>query len=92
MEIKGYEKFIELRNSVMEKLSKEYIFDGTFEIVFSYPSYFEMNGDWKNDIPNFVIIILHGYFIGLYRKYEWYGETIEEAVNKARKEIKSWED
>ena len=35
MEINGYEKFIELRNSVMEKLSKEDMFDGTFEIIFS---------------------------------------------------------
>lgn len=97
MEINGYEKFIELRNWFMEKLSKADMsihksYEGVFEIGFSYPSYFEMNGDGTNDIFDTVTIMLHCYVIGPYRHYKWSGRTIEEAVNKARKEIESWKD
>lgn len=98
MEIKGYEKFIELRRWFLKKLDdvdmrdgcKSY--DGTFELLFSYPCYFDERDNGKIDSFDYVNIKLHCYVIGPYRHYEWHGKTIEEAVNNARKEIESWEN
>lgn len=96
MEIKGYEKFIELRRWFLAKLDEADMsdshksYEGTLEIGLSYPSYFESRAD-RNDEPEIITIILHCYVIGPNRHYTWYGKTIEEAVNKARKEIESWE-
>lgn len=98
MKIEGYEKFLELRKWFMEKLDKVDIsdghksYEGTFELGFSYPSYFDKKWDGVSDEPEYVTIMLHCYVIGPNRHYEWHGRTIEEAVNKAREEIESWED
>lgn len=103
MGLKGYEKFLELRKWFMEKLRQVDFsygckhYEGTFEILFSYPSYFDVpsyfdTSDYLNDGSDGVVIYLHCYVIGPHRHYKWYGKTIEEAVNKARTEIESWDD
>lgn len=96
--IDGYKEFLQLRRSVMKILEKEMddchkSYEGTFEILFSYPNYFdEQNVGEQIDTPDYVKIILHCYVLGPHRHYEWTGKTIYEAVNKAKKDIKDWID
>lgn len=91
-----YEKFLELRRWFMKKLEANMdevhkSYEGTFELLFSYPNYFdELNAEKEIDDPDYVKIILHCYVLGPHRHYEWSGETIKEAVDKAKADIESW--
>ncbi len=98
MKLEGYEEFLDLRRWVMKKLEKVDMrdgcksYEGTFELLFSYPNYFdEEDAGHVIDNPDFAVITLYCYVLGPSRRYDWKGETISEAVDKARKEIESWE-
>lgn len=99
MELKGYEKFLELRKWFMEKLKKmddegdlEYCksYEGSFELALVYPNFFESEAPYEE--KPYVCITLHCYVIGPHRHYDWKGNTIEDAVSKARSDIEKWVD
>ena len=94
---KEYKRFISLRRRVMQAIHRELelddsckIYEGTFEILVSYPNYFDLKYDNKPDKPDFYIIRLHCYVLGPGRHYEWRGRTLKNALDKAEKDINKW--
>lgn len=63
-------------------------YEGTFEWLVSFPSYFE-DGEGTKD-PDSYCLLLHCYVLGPARHYKWCGATPEEALAEAEKEIKIW--
>lgn len=96
MNLDGYEKFLELRKWFMGKLDEVDFslgcksYERTFEITLAYPNYFESESPFEES-PK-VMLQLHCYVIGPNRHYIWKGNSLEEAVNKARSDIESWDD
>lgn len=98
-----YDRFLELRRRVMaavhaelerESLCKSY--EGTFELLLSYPSYFEYSEyvkdkDERANLPDAYILQLHCYVLGPHRHYEWRGETLKEALDRCEADVKAWE-
>ena len=64
-------------------------YEGTFELLFLYPNYFDEKESGKTDNFDSVHIKLRCYVIGPHRHYDWYGKTIEDVVKKARKSLES---
>ena len=92
-----YKRFIALRLRVMSEIRKELErdnccknYEGTFEIIVSYPNYFDREYDNKPDEPDFYIILLHCYVLGPGRHYSWEGSTLKNALDKAEKDINEW--
>lgn len=63
-------------------------YEGTFEWLVSFPSYFEDGEGTKG--PDSYCLLLHCYVLGPARHYKWYGATPEEALESAEKEIETW--
>lgn len=94
---KDYKRFLTMRRRVMNAIRIELeedpcckSYEGTFEILVSYPDYFERTYENKQDDPNFYIIRLHCYVLGPGRHYEWRGKTFKEALDKCEKDINEW--
>lgn len=93
--LEGYDKFLKLRRYVLDALDKVDMsyghksYDGTFELLLSYPNYFdEENG--RTDEPDFYQITLHCYVLGPNRHYEWSGKTLAEAVDRCYRDVSQW--
>ena len=94
---KEYKRFLALRLCVMQAIRRELerdnsckSYEGTFEILVSYPDYFDQEYDNKPDQPDFYLIRLHCYVLGPGRHYEWKGRTLKNALDKAEKDINQW--
>lgn len=94
---KDYKRFLTMRHRVMNAIRIELekdnsckSYEGTFEILVSYPDYFERTYENKQDEPNIYIIRLHCYVLGPGRHYEWIGATFKEALDKCEEDIKEW--
>lgn len=88
-------RFDKLRQRLMKAIQYELeqdgyckSYEGTFEVVMSFPDYFADPTGEKQ--PDFVAIRLHCYVIGPHRHYEWQGPTFLDALRKAEAEIDSW--
>ncbi len=88
------ERFCELRKKLFDgiKLALEVdgyckSYEGTFSIIF--PNYFQerLESQWIDDSW---CIGLDCYVLGPGRHYTWCGETFEEALEKAEKDILEW--
>lgn len=92
--LKGYDEFLKLRQEVMDALAKVTMdcvhksYEGTFELTFSYPSFFDDGYD--KDEPDAVIIQLYCYVLGPSRHYEWRGKDILSAVENCREDVRQW--
>jgi hypothetical protein len=89
-----YSRFLALRRRVMQAIRRELeedpcykSYEGTFELLASYPDYFD--GEYTDE-PDFFKIVLHCYVLGPARHYEWTGKTFKEALDSAEGEIDSW--
>ena len=94
---KEYKRFLALRRRVMQAIRRELerdsyckSYEGTFEILVSYPDYFDWEDDNKPDQPNFYLIRMHCYVLGSGRHNEWEGRTLKEALDEAEKDINQW--
>jgi len=90
-----YAKFNALRKQVAGAIAKELEIDcgcksyeGTWELLVSYPNYFEDETATAN--PDFYQITLHCYVIGPGRHYDWQGRTWGEALRKCKLDIDRW--
>lgn len=63
-------------------------YEGTWELLFSYPSYFE--DETATATPDFYRITLHCYVLGPGRHYNWVGESWEEALEKCKHDVMEW--
>lgn len=93
---KAHKRFLALRRRVMAAIKKALEIDpgcksyeGAMELLIEYPNYFELN-ESEEDTPNWYEIRLHCYVLGPARHYEWIGRTLNEALDKAEKEISMW--
>lgn len=91
------ERFDALRKLTMDAIGRELEIDccgksyeGAFEILVSYPDYFDREYDNKPDQPDFYLIRLHCYVLGPGRHYEWKGRTLKNALDKAEMDINQW--
>lgn len=89
-----YSRFLALRRRVMQAIRRALAedsccksYEGTFELLVSYPDYFD--GE-HTDKPDFFKIVLHCYVLGHSRHYEWTGKSFKEALDSAEKEIETW--
>lgn len=89
------QRFQRLRQLVMLAIKARLVedpycksYEGTFEWLVSFPSYFEDGEGTKG--PDSYCLLLHCYVLGSARHYKWYGATPEEALNRAEKEIEAW--
>ena len=94
---KEYKRFLALRRRVIQAIRRELeqysyckSYEGTFEILVSYPDYFDWEDDNNPDQPNFFLIRMHCYVLGPGRHYEWRGRTLKNALDKAEKDINQW--
>ena len=94
----AYKRFLTLQRRVMQAIRRELEadchckgYEGTFELIVGYPSYFDCTfDDAPVNEPNFYMIKLHCYVLGPGRHYEWRGSTFESALNKCEADINSW--
>ena len=93
---KAHKRFLALRRRVMAAIKKALEIDpgcksyeGCMELLIEYPNYFELN-ESEEDTPSWYEIRLHCYVLGPARHYEWMGRTLNEALDKAEKEINQW--
>lgn len=63
-------------------------YEGTWEVLVSYPNYFE--DDSATAPPDFYRVTLHCYIIGPHRHYDWDGKTFGEALKKCQRDIDRW--
>lgn len=63
-------------------------YEGTWEVLASYPNYFEDKA--ATAAPNWYQITLHCYLIGPSRHYDWDGKTFLEALRKCKADIDIW--
>ena len=63
-------------------------YEGTWEILTSYPSFFE--DETASAPPDFARVALHCYVLGPSRHYGWDGKTLLEALNKCKQDIDQW--
>ena len=87
-------RFMELRKKVMKAISEIDLdcgcksYEGTFEWTVCYPNYFE---DETGDCGACAFVLtLHCYVLGPGRRYDWMGKTMNEALDKAEKDIYRW--
>lgn len=89
------DRFHRLRQKVMQEIAEQLEYDpacksyeGAFEWTVCYPSYFDdATGAAK---PAAYILTLHCYVLGPGRHYNWCGKTMDEALDKAEKDIAQW--
>ena len=93
-EEKAYKRFLKLRRRVMEAIEKTLKIDpycksyeGAMELTLRYPNFFEQ---CEEDVPCYCEIRLHCYVLGPARHYIWTGETLDEAVDKAKQDLDVW--
>lgn len=89
------QRFQTLRQRVMKAITEELkrddyckSYEGTFEIVTCYPDYFEDESGKCG--PNAYCVRLHCYVLGPNRHYEWFGNTLSEALDDAERDINRW--
>ena len=94
---KEYKRFLALRRRVMQAIRRQLevdstckSYEGAFEILVSYPDYFDWEYDNKPDEPKFYLIHLDCYVLGPGRHYEWRGRTLKNALDHAEKDINQW--
>ena len=63
-------------------------YEGTWELLVSYPSYFEDENSIAS--PVFYRVTLHCYVLGPGRHYDWEGKSFLEALNKCKRDIDDW--
>lgn len=63
-------------------------YEGTWELMVTYPSYFESD-DFAAQ-PDLYCVKLHCYVLGPRRHYEWVGGSWIEALKKAKSDIENW--
>ena len=63
-------------------------YEGIWEVLISYPSWFD--DETTTASPDFCNITLHCYLIGPSRGYTWHGKTVDEALEKCKKDIDRW--
>jgi hypothetical protein len=85
MNMLDMERFLQLRDELFVAIGHELSIDshcktyeGSMSIV--WPCYFEDG----------FVIKLDCYVVGPSRHYDWSGETFEEALDKAEKDIREW--
>lgn len=88
-------RFNRLRKMVAEEIKRQLEIDGhhksyegTWELTFSYPNYFE--DETASAEPDFYQITLHCYVIGPSRHYDWHGESWDECLSKCELDIEKW--
>lgn len=88
-------RFLKLRKAVAEEIERQLEIDpscksyeGTWELLLSYPNYFE-DHDATAD-ADFCEITLHCYVIGSGRHYKWHGNTVEKALDACEKDVFEW--
>lgn len=89
------ERFRILRKKVMKAIYEQLVddpgcksYEGAFEWTVCYPNYFE---DETGDMgATSFVLTLHCYVLGPARHYDWYGKTMNEALDKAEKDIHEW--
>ena len=63
-------------------------YEGTWELMVTYPSYFE--SDDFTAPPDLYCVKLHCYVLGPRRHYEWVGGSWIESLKKAKSDIENW--
>lgn len=63
-------------------------YEGTWELLVSYPSYFE--DETATAKPDYYKITLHCYVIGPSRHYDWSGKSWDECLNRCELDIDDW--
>ena len=93
--MKPIERFQRLRKVVMQAIKEQLAIDcscksyeGTFEWTVCYPNYFD--DETAEMGATYFVLTLHCYVLGPARHYDWRGKTMDEALDKAEKEIYSW--
>ena len=88
MSIEEYKLFMSIRRKVATYIGKALeedgyckSYEGTWELLVSYPDYFEDETATSN--PDFYQITLHCYVIGPHTQYDWGGKTWAEALKNA---------
>ena len=89
------ERFRLVRKKVMKAIEEQLAddphcksYEGSFEWAVCYPNYFE---DETGDMgATHFVLTLHCYVLGPARHYDWHGKTMNEALDKAEKDIHNW--
>lgn len=95
MNKKDQERFSVLRKKVADYI-RWYLeddcghksYEGTWEALASYPSYFE--DETGTAEPDFYRLTLHCYVLGPSRHYDWDGSTFGEALDECERDIDQW--
>lgn len=89
------ERFRNLRKKVMKAIEEQLAIDshcksyeGAFAWTICYPDYFEDEDGSQN--ASCFILTLHCYVLGPGRHYDWKGKTMDEAMDKAERDIYEW--
>lgn len=92
---KSYERFKALRKKTMSAIHNDLnedpfckSYEGSFEIAACYPNYFE--DETGDQGPDAYCIRLHCYVLGPNRHYEWFGQTLDEALDSAEEDLNQW--
>lgn len=63
-------------------------YEGTFELYIRWP---ECDADPNAEQePEQYTLMMHSYLVGPGRHYEWKGKTLEEAMEKCKKDVQAW--
>lgn len=93
-----YKRFLALRKRLFKMISDYFddggdackSYEGTFEIVYSYPDYFD-DEDAEASVPDAVLINLHVYVVGPHRHYTFRGMTLDEALDRLEAALDEWD-
>lgn len=90
------ERFNSLRKRVFKLIAYELdqdphckSYEGTIELVTSYPDYFEDSTAEKG--IDYCKITLHCYVLGSGRHHDFIGKNFKEALDEFERQIKRWE-
>lgn len=95
MDKKNQEKFTKIRKMVADYITK-YLkedcghksYEGTWEFLVSYPSYFE--DETATAAPDSYQVTLHCYVLGPGRHYDWKGSSLEKVLEDCERDIRQW--
>ena len=95
MDKKNQEKFKKILKMVADYITtylkedcghKSY--EGTWEFLASYPSYFE--DETATAAPDSYQVTLHCYVLGPGRHYDWKGSSLEKVLEDCERDIRRW--